>query len=361
MIRTLTFLALALNALAAAPMGLRLPTDNRFLLSGEPEKFYMYVDRTVEGKAVKAWEGGQFGMVRSAILMNGQSVFTHFHEGIDIAPIRRDRAGNPLDTVTSVADGTVAHVSPLAGRSNYGKYVVVLHRWDDSDVYSLYAHLAEISCKQGDAVKAGDALGRMGFTGVGINRTRAHVHLEIGLVMSTRFDDWEKANGVGINYHGNYNGLNLTGIDVSRLYREHQKNPELQFSQFVAATPVHFKVLVPVPQAKPDLVNRYPWLLHGSTEGAVSWEISFSAVGCPLALAASQQAVTAPTVSQICAAEAPQRYLTRGLVSGEGDKATLTLAGKKLVSLLMDDFPVVPVAAESATGKKKEKAKDGGA
>jgi len=353
MSRCFIVLLLAINALAAAPLGLRLPTDNHFLLSGEPEKFYMYVDRTVEGKATKAWEGGGYGMVRSAIQVNGQTVFTHFHEGIDIAPIERDRAGNPLDVVASIADGTVMHTSPLAGRSNYGKYVVVVHRWEDSDVYSLYAHLAEISCKPGDVVKAGDALGRMGFTGVGLNRTRAHLHLEVGLVMSARYDDWQKTNGVGTNYHGNYNGFNLTGADVSRLYLEHQKNPDLQFSQFVAATPVHFKVRVPAAQGKPDLVTRYPWLLRGETAGAVSWEISFSAVGFPLALAASQQAVAAPIVSQICPAEVPQRYLTRGLVSGEGDKATLTLAGKKLVALLMDDFPVVPAAAE--TGKKKTK------
>ena len=355
MIRLCTLLLLALDVLVAAPLGLRLPTENHYLLSGEPEKFFMYVDRTVDGKATKAWEGGTFGMVRSQIVVNGQTVFTHFHEGIDIAPLKRDRAGNPLDEVGSIADGTVVHTSPIAGRSNYGKYVVVAHHWEESDVYSLYAHLAEITCKVGDVVKVGDALGRMGFTGVGLNRTRAHVHLEVGLIVSARYEDWHKLNGSGTNYHGIYNGFNLVGTDASRLFADCQKNPDLQFSQFVASTPVHFKVLVPAAQGKPDLLTRYPWLLQGPADGAVAWEISFSATGFPLALVASQRAVTAPVVTQIRPAGVPQRYLTRGLVIGEGDKASLTPAGKKLVAMLMDDFPVPPAAAQAT----KKKAKSG--
>lgn len=353
MIRFFAILLIGVKAVAAAPLGLCLPTANHHLFSGEPDKFFMYVDRTVEGVASKPWEGGTFGMVRSPIVVNGQTVYTHFHEGIDIAPLQRDRAGNPLDTVASIADGTVVHISPLAGRSNYGKYVVVEHRWDESSVYSLYAHLAEITCKPGDAVKAGGALGRLGFTGAGINRTRAHLHLEVALLMSARYEDWHKLNGNGTNYHGNFNGMNLAGTDVSRLFVEQRKSPELQFSQFVAATPVQFKVLVPVRQGKPDLLIRYPWLLRGDPEGAVSWEISFSATGLPLAIAPSPRPVAAPLITQIRPSEVPQRYLTRGLVLGEGDKASLTQAGLRLVALLMDDFPAAPAAVDA--GKKTGK------
>jgi len=119
--RLIVLLILCVSVSNAAPLELRLPTANHFLFSGEPEKFYMYVDRTVEGKATKPWEGGSFGFVRTPILVNGKTVFTHFHEGIDISPLQRDKAGNPLDEISSIADGTVVHVSPLAGRSNYGK------------------------------------------------------------------------------------------------------------------------------------------------------------------------------------------------------------------------------------------------
>jgi len=354
MIRPLTLLALSLTVAAATPLDLRLPTENHHLLSGEPEKFYMYVERTFEGETTKAWEAGGYGFVRSPIRINGEVVFTHFHEGIDIAPMQRDSAGNPLDEVTSIADGTVVHTSPIAGRSNYGKYVVVEHRWEDSSVYSLYAHLAEITCKPGDVVKVGGALGRMGFTGVGLNRTRAHLHLELTLMMSARYEEWTKLTGAGDNYHGIYNGMNLEGAEVSRFFLEQQKNPELQFSEFVLSTPVQFKVLVHAQQGKPDFLTRYPWLLQGSAEGAVSWEISFSATGLPVGIAASQRQVVSPIVTQILPAKVPQRYLTRGLVTGEGDKVVLTPAGKKLVALMMDDFPVAPAAAAQA-GKKKVK------
>jgi murein DD-endopeptidase MepM/ murein hydrolase activator NlpD len=323
-------------------------------LAGEPEKFYMYVDRTFEGATSKPWEGGTFGLVRTPIRVNGEVVCTHFHEGIDIAPLKRDRAGNPLDAVGSIAEGVVVHISPLAGRSNYGKYVVVEHRWDESPIYSLYAHLAEITCKPGDAVKAGGVLGRLGYTGVGINRTRAHLHLELGLLMSARYDDWHKHNGKGTNYHGIFNGMNLAGTDVARLFVEQKKNPDLQFSQFVAATPVYFKVAVPA-QGKPDVLSRYPWLLHGEVEGATSWEISFSATGLPLAFTPGQRQVAAPTVTHIQPTNVPQRYLTRGLVTNAGGTVALTQGGKMLVALLMDDFPAVPAApAPPATAGKNK-------
>jgi murein DD-endopeptidase MepM/ murein hydrolase activator NlpD len=351
------------GAVDAAPLVLSLPTENHFLLSDEPGKFYMYVDRTFEGVATQPWEAGSFGMVRSPIRLNSQVVFTHFHEGVDIAPLLRDHAGTPLDLVASIADGIVAHISPLAGRSNYGKYVVVEHRWEDSAVYSLYAHLAEITCKVGDEVKMGGELGRLGFTGVGLNRTRAHLHLELALLISARYEEWSKLNGRGDNFHGPYNGMNLSGVDVARFFVEQKRNPDLQFSQFVASTPVAFKVSVPA-KGKPDLLARYPWLLHGSAEGAVSWDISFSATGLPLAVVPSQQQVSAPTLAEVQPSTVPQRYLTRGLVTGEGSKAALSPAGKNLLVLLLDDFPLAPAAPlgpPAAAGKPpaKSKSKDG--
>ena len=42
--------------LVAAPEELRLPTCNDALFNGQPEKFYMYVNRNFEGQATQAWE-----------------------------------------------------------------------------------------------------------------------------------------------------------------------------------------------------------------------------------------------------------------------------------------------------------------
>lgn len=345
---TIRFLAplLALTTFAGAqpagspPIDLRLPTENQHLFSGEPEKFYMYVDRNFEGQHTKPWEAGGFGFVRTPIRVNNEVVLTKFHEGIDIAPIKRDTAGNPLDLVSSVADGTVVHISPLAGRSNYGKYVVVEHRWENSSVFSLYAHLSKITVNPGDAVKTGSVLGQMGFTGDGIDRTRSHVHLEIAYLMSRHFDDWQKHNGGGVNYQGNFNGMNLAGVPVAEFFIAHKQKPELTFSQYVASIPVYFKVSVPAPRSGQfDFIERYPWIVQGDATGAVSWDIAFSATGHPIAFIPGNKPVVAPILSSIRPSAISHRLLTRGLVIGEGNQASLSPNGKKLVSLLTDDFP----------------------
>lgn len=337
MIRIFALLFALVTALGAAPIDLRLPTENQHLFSGELDKFYMYVDRTFEGVTSQPWEAGSYGYVRTAMRVNNEVVLTKFHEGIDISPVKRDKAGNPLDLVSSIAAGRVAYVSPIAGRSNYGKYVVVEHTWENSAVYSLYAHLAEITCKPGDPVAAGSVLGRMGYTGAGINRTRAHCHLELGMLMSTRYEDWHKATGGGINHHGLFNGMNITGADVARFFLEHKENPELQFSQFIAATPVYFKVTVASADT-PDFAVRYPWIVKGSAEKTGFWEIGFSSTGLPVSFAPSQREVTAPTITSIRPSTIPHRFLTRGLVTGEGNRAELTAGGKNLINLLTNSF-----------------------
>ncbi|MFT3991458.1 MAG: M23 family metallopeptidase [Luteolibacter sp.] len=324
---------------SSPPIDLRLPTENNHLFTGEPDKFYMYVDRNFEGQATKPWEAGSYGLVRTPIRLGNEVLLTKFHEGIDIAPIRRDKAGNPLDLVSSIADGTVVHTSPLAGRSNYGKYVVIEHRWENSSVYSLYAHLSEILCKPGDPVKAGSVIGHMGFTGAGIDRVRAHCHLELCLLMSPRYEEWHKLYGGSVNYQGNFNGMNLIGCEVARFFLEHQKNPQLQFSQFVANTPAYFKVTVPT-NGTPDLVKRYPWLNPTGNLGGNSWEISFTPVGFPISCVPSNRTVTESIVTAVRPSNVPHRYLTRSLVTGEGNQASLTPGGKKLVSLLMENFSV---------------------
>lgn len=339
--RFLVFILCLTGILEAAPLDLRLPTENRHLFTGEMDQFYMYVDRNFEGQTTKPWQAGSYGFVRTAVRINGEMLLTKFHEGIDICPMKRDAAGNPQDLIASVAAGRVAYVSPIAGRSNYGKYVVIEHPWENSSVLSLYAHLAEITCNVGDPVSAGTVIGKMGFTGAGIDRTRAHCHLELGMLMNAQYEGWHKKFGGGANFHGNYNGMNITGAEVSRFFLEQKANPDLQFSQFIASTPVYFKVTVPS-NGTPDFVKRYPWICHGDATTAVSWEISFSATGLPVAFSPSPRTVTAPTVTSIRPSSVPHRYLTRSLISGEGNQATLSNSGKQLVSLLTDDIFAIP-------------------
>lgn len=330
--------------LCAEPIELRLPTENHHLFSGEPEKFYMYVDRIFEGETTKPWEGGSFGYVRSPIRVGGEIVMSRFHEGIDIAPVRRDKAGNPLDLVMSISAGKVVHTSHISGRSNYGKYVVIEHDWENSKVYSLYAHLAEITAAPGDAVDAGSVLGRMGYTGAGLNRTRAHVHLELGLLMSTNYQAWHDRNFGSANYHGNFNGMNIAGVDVATFFMEHRENPELTFREFVLSRPVQFKVTVSAEGVGPDFLSRYPWMRRGGEPDPVSWEVGFAATGHAISFTPSSRQVSAPVVSHIRPSEIPQRWLTRGLLTGEGAGTTLSAGGRSMVSLVMDSFPTAQSA-----------------
>lgn len=336
----LIILSLAFANLKADALELVLPTENDHLFSGQLDRFYMYVERTFEGEVTKPWEGGSFGFVRTPIRVNGEVVLTKFHEGIDIAPIKRDKAGNPLDLVMSISGGKVVHTSDIAGRSNYGRYVVVEHEWEQSKVYSLYAHLAEITVHIGDAVRAGSIVGRMGYTGAGINRTRAHLHLELGFLMSLNYEDWHKQSFASPNYHGNFNGMNLAGIDVASFFLAHRENPNLSFSEFVKSRPVQFKVAVPAKRAEPEFLVRYPWTKCPGDVTVNSWEIGFSATGHVISFTPSSRTVNQATVSHIRPADMNQSYLTRGLISGNGNQVSLSRQGSRLISLILDDFPV---------------------
>src|SRR5207248_4225196 len=132
-----------------------LPTDNDALFRGDGPDFYQYVERDYQGAKSTPWEGGRYGFVRNPVDTAGGTVYTRFHEGIDIRPLHRDTNGDPLDEVRAIADGKVVHVNPIPGYSNYGKYIVIEHRWDGSNYYSLYGHLSSITVRPGDPVKRG--------------------------------------------------------------------------------------------------------------------------------------------------------------------------------------------------------------
>ena len=167
------------------------------------------------------------------------------HEGVDIKPLQRDASGEPLDPVRAIAPGVVVHASQAAGLSNYGRYVVVEHRFDGCKYYSLYGHLSTIAVRPGQHVQARDQLGVMGHTGEGLNQARAHVHLELNLMLSRQFEAWHDASFKNDpNHHGLYNGLNLVGIDIARLFLALQKRPGLTIPEFLAEEETLYRVLV---------------------------------------------------------------------------------------------------------------------
>src|SRR6184192_4003701 len=256
-------------------LDLVLPTDNDALFSGDGPAFYQYVERNYKGAKSTPWEGGQYGFVRDPTDKIGGIVYTRFHEGVDIRPLHRDPRGEPLDEVRAIADGKVVHTNLVPGYSNYGKYIVIEHRWDGSNYYSLYGHLSSISAQPERTVRRGQPIAVMGYTGTGINRERAHLHLELCLMFSRQFQAWyDTFFRKDPNRHGLYNGMNLAGIDVARLYLALRKNPALKLPEFLAAEETFYKVTVPKARHF-DLPTLYPWMLGAGKRAGSSWEVSF--------------------------------------------------------------------------------------
>ncbi len=320
----------------ARRLGLRLPTQNEALFSARPSSFYMHVDRSFEGRTSTPWQGGKYGYVRNPKRVGGGLVYTRFHEGVDIAPVKRGRDGEPLDTVHAIADGKVVHANPVAGRSNYGRYVVVEHDWGYGPFYSLYAHLKSISVEPGRRVRAGGRLGSLGYTGAGINRRRAHLHLELNLLLNRRFEVWHSKAHTSPNHHGVYNGLNMAGLDIAGLYRAQQANPDITIPEFMSRMQPYYKVTLPKSPGF-DLLRRYPWLLKGggrSARAGVSWEITFSRSGVPLAVAPSLKMVRSPVVTWVRHSPHYHSWNTRSRLTGSGKRATLSSGGRGYVQLV---------------------------
>jgi murein DD-endopeptidase MepM/ murein hydrolase activator NlpD len=317
------------------PLDLVLPTDNEALFHGGGPDFYQYVERDYKGVKTTPWEGGQYGFVRDPVDTSAGIVYTRFHEGIDIRPMQRDAQGEPLDEVRAIAVGKVVHASLVPGYSNYGKYVVIEHQWDGCRYYSLYGHLREIRVKPGSAVTPGQPIGRMGYTGAGIDKTRAHVHLELNLLLSHQFNGWHQTFFPNeVNHHDIYNGLNLAGLDIARLYLALRSDPSMSIPKFVRAEPAFYTVAIPR-SSHFELPKNYPWLLAKEPGPATqSWLVSFAASGIPVKIEPSPNAVSQPQVVWVKKSSVDYSYLTRDDLAGRGGNVHLSDSGKRLMRLL---------------------------
>ena len=124
-----------------------------------------------EDSRFKLWQGGflepvggkRTGIFGSVRIMNGQA--RNPHNGEDIgAPMGTD----VLATNDGVVRLTVDHIFS-------GKGVYVDH---GLGFYSMYFHLSEVSVKEGDQVKAGQVVGKVGATG---RATGPHLHWGVKL------------------------------------------------------------------------------------------------------------------------------------------------------------------------------------
>jgi hypothetical protein len=336
----MTFLAgfFAIAASQAEPLNLVLPTNNDAIFHGEGAEFYQYIERDYKGEKSTPWEGGRYGFVRNPVETSAGIVYTRLHEGIDIRPLQRDANGEPLDPVRAIAAGVVVHTNHAPGFSNYGRYVVVEHRFDGCKYYSLYGHLNSITVHDGQRVQPRDQLAVMGHTGEGLNQARAHVHLELNLMLSRQFESWHDTFFKNDpNHHGIYNGLNLVGLDIARLYLALQKRPALTIPEFLSEEETLYRVLLPASKNF-DLPKFYPWMVREKAEGEPpSWEVSFNRAGVPLKIQPGAKPVSEPELSYMKPSGINAGLLTSERISGHGRSAYLTEKGKQFMRLLV--FP----------------------
>ena len=323
---------------ARRPLDLRFPTGNDNLFR-DKSKFYAGLDRAqIPGLRNYAWEGGQYGYVRNPARGSRGMIFARPHEGLDIKPLHLDAAGEPTDTVRAIADGRVVYANRGRGNSSYGQYVVVEHVWDEVPVYSLYAHLERVDVSASDSVAAGAPLGRLGYTGRGITKHRAHVHLEVNLLLNQYFPAFFDRFYGSSNSHGIFFGRNIAGLDVEALYRAHRADPTFSFTEFVRRRPVAYRTAIPGSYPL-DLLDRYPWLAvegvtNADTAEAGSWVVGFTQEGVPVEIARQAKTITAPEVAWVAPNVERDRLSTNGMLA-RGDSAYhLTRNGKAAVALL---------------------------
>lgn len=256
-------------ALAQEPF--QFPTANHALYESNGE------DRFFVGTVGKPWTSGCFGCVRS----DGWQM----HEGLDIRCLQRDKHGEPTDPVMATADGTVVYINSKPSLSNYGNYIVVQHRVESLDIFSLYAHLSAVreGIRVGVPVKQGEVIATMGHTsntGEPISKERAHVHFELNLFANDHFSAWyRKAFPGERNDHGDWNGQNLMGIDVRLiLLAERDQGPKFSLLNFLRGQTDLFRVFV----RKVDFpwLSRYPLLIRpnpvAQKEGVAGYEIALN-------------------------------------------------------------------------------------
>lgn len=270
------FLAGLFWVVAAVAQPFYLPTLNRAIF--QPGEEGGYFVPTVG----REWPSGTFGCVRS----EGWQM----HEGLDIKCVRRDKKGEPADSITAAADGAVAYVNDKASLSNYGKYIVLRHHLDTLKIFTLYAHLSRVlsQVQPGYRVKAGEVIAVMGRTAntrQGISRERAHLHFEIDLVANDRYAQWYKKKFPGQrNDHGNWNGQNLLGIDPWKLFLEQRRlGARFSLKQFIASQPVLYRALVR--DTSFPWLKQYPDLLHPNAAlpgKIVGYELALDSNGLPI-------------------------------------------------------------------------------
>lgn len=262
-------------------------------------------------------ESGLYGSVRTAAY--GKSVLPSFHEGIDIVPLQRDRKRNALDDVLAAADGTVAHVNRIAGNSDYGLYVAMVHDDPAGPLYTLYAHLDEITrdLRAGQRIARGARLGRLGRTPVSVIPVeRSHLHFEVGVLLNPEFRRWFQSKKLKPD-HGNYSGLNLFGINPVAPYLAMAEGRPFSLEAHLDAHPAGFELAFAA-KRRPNYFTLYPSLWRGEPYAGGAIVVAATDGGVPLR-------------GRNATAEETEKLGRRATLVLQADPAVLGRNGRRLV------------------------------
>ena len=243
-----------------------------------PFRFNPAKDWAAQG-FVQSTAGGE---PESGLFGNTRTQGYKFHEGLDIAPVARDAKGEPTDVVRAMLSGRVMVANPQPGRSSYGRFVVLQHG-TQPPIYTLYAHLASVSVREGQNMSAGSPLGIMGRSANHtIGKEQAHLHVEIGVRLSGNFEGWYRSKKFGSpNYFGSYNGMNLMGVDPLHIFYTQGNNPPPSLADYFKGLPTAFTVRVPA-RTSPWFIREHAALLAAPVPSGLSaFDIEFTWWGFP--------------------------------------------------------------------------------
>lgn len=153
-----------LDYVAFAPSG-KLSRMYRFKPSGSNEGFYNHKGQALSAATMcvplkaRYYISSRFGYRRDPFVRSVRK----FHSGVDFAVPR----GTP---VYAAASGVVKTAGWHGG---YGKFIKVAH---NSNIATAYAHLSKILVKNGQFVKKGQLIAKVGSTG---RSTSPHLHFEV--------------------------------------------------------------------------------------------------------------------------------------------------------------------------------------
>jgi peptidoglycan LD-endopeptidase LytH len=330
--RRIWFCLFGLLAPMAGAQTFHLPTANHALFEpGGEARFFV-------GTAGKEWPAGCFGCVRT----DGWQL----HEGLDIRGLQHDQRGEPTDPVMATADGEVVYLNTKPSLSRYGIYLVLRHRVEGLEIYSLYAHLSRVQpgLKAGQPVKTGQVIavmGRTSNTGEAIAKDRAHVHFELNLFLNDRFEAWyKKTYPDQRNDHKTWNGYNMAGLDPSLiLLGQQRQGANFSLLRFIQTQTEFCRVLVRVTDF--PWLKRYPQMVRpnplAQKEGVAGYEVAlnFNAVPFELIPRAESELKGKTKIRLLSVNEAEQqKNPCRRLVTRRSGRWELTETGLNVLKLL---------------------------